>query len=255
MLLFFCLSLSHSFVLFFFFLMIRRPPRSTRTDTLFPYTTLFRSAGISDPRQPLKPHPKGLNNEHRNKRPRRPRHRQPGHRGRAWAAGRNGRSRRLGRPDPGLKGPSGDGLVAGLPTCRRESHGLDVGTPYGILRDRGRGGLSRSSPRQISRAAGRGPCCVRTSARRRAERQRYDDETGRDRIAGSVRWPHLDRAVIRRDTLTRSSGGTLQWLRPAHDRRSWLGAATSAACHAIRTDRTNDQTGAPPSVQERTRLR
>src|SRR3546814_20574974 len=30
--------------LFCFFLMIRRPPRSTRTDTLFPYTTLFRSA-------------------------------------------------------------------------------------------------------------------------------------------------------------------------------------------------------------------
>src|SRR3546814_11735761 len=27
----------------FFFLMIRRSPRSTRTDTLFPYTTLFRS--------------------------------------------------------------------------------------------------------------------------------------------------------------------------------------------------------------------
>src|SRR3546814_15135072 len=27
-----------------FVLMIRRPPRSTRTDTLFPYTTLFRSA-------------------------------------------------------------------------------------------------------------------------------------------------------------------------------------------------------------------
>src|SRR3546814_12360465 len=33
----------------FFFLMIRRPPRSTRTDTLFPYTTLFRS-----PRHPQK---------------------------------------------------------------------------------------------------------------------------------------------------------------------------------------------------------
>src|SRR3546814_18723411 len=30
---------------FIFFLMIRRPPRSTRTDTLFPYTTLFRSDG------------------------------------------------------------------------------------------------------------------------------------------------------------------------------------------------------------------
>src|SRR3546814_11604674 len=28
---------------FFFFLLIRLPPRSTRTDTLFPYTTLFRS--------------------------------------------------------------------------------------------------------------------------------------------------------------------------------------------------------------------
>src|SRR3546814_19834680 len=30
-----------------FFLMILRPPRSTRTDTLFPYTTLFRSSGTS----------------------------------------------------------------------------------------------------------------------------------------------------------------------------------------------------------------
>src|SRR3546814_10111283 len=30
--------------------MIRRPPRSTRTDTLFPYTTLFRSADIKSGR-------------------------------------------------------------------------------------------------------------------------------------------------------------------------------------------------------------
>src|SRR3546814_15633465 len=30
-------------IFYFFFLMIRPPPRSTRTDTLFPYTTLFRS--------------------------------------------------------------------------------------------------------------------------------------------------------------------------------------------------------------------
>src|SRR3546814_13159084 len=30
-----------------FFLMIRRPPRSTRTDTLFPYTTLFRSVNLT----------------------------------------------------------------------------------------------------------------------------------------------------------------------------------------------------------------
>src|SRR3546814_19070797 len=36
-----CLSTSH--VDYFFLFMIRRPPRSTRTDTLFPYTTLFRS--------------------------------------------------------------------------------------------------------------------------------------------------------------------------------------------------------------------
>src|SRR3546814_999809 len=33
-------------LLVFFFLMIRRPPRSTRTYTRFPYTTLFRSLGI-----------------------------------------------------------------------------------------------------------------------------------------------------------------------------------------------------------------
>src|SRR3546814_20138141 len=33
------------YLLLLFFLIIRRPPRSTRTDTLFPYTTLFRSGG------------------------------------------------------------------------------------------------------------------------------------------------------------------------------------------------------------------
>src|SRR3546814_19224112 len=33
--------------MFVFFLMLRRPPRSTRTDTLFPYTTLFRSSRIA----------------------------------------------------------------------------------------------------------------------------------------------------------------------------------------------------------------
>src|SRR3546814_5903510 len=33
-----------TFNVFLFVLIIRRPPRSTRTDTLFPYTTLFRSA-------------------------------------------------------------------------------------------------------------------------------------------------------------------------------------------------------------------
>src|SRR3546814_17582087 len=38
------MSVLHGNLLYFvFFLRIRRPPRSTRTDTLFPYTTLFRS--------------------------------------------------------------------------------------------------------------------------------------------------------------------------------------------------------------------
>src|SRR3546814_6111412 len=37
-------------MLYFFCLMIRRPPRSTRTDTLVPYTTLFRSFGLAGPR-------------------------------------------------------------------------------------------------------------------------------------------------------------------------------------------------------------
>src|SRR5881396_4010221 len=55
------------FILFFFF-MIRRPPRSTRYETLFPYTTLFRSrppsrsAAASD-RTPPRP-PPGRSEEH-----------------------------------------------------------------------------------------------------------------------------------------------------------------------------------------------
>src|SRR3546814_13668548 len=49
----------------FFFLMIRRPPRSTRTDTLFPYTTLFRSPWLhsvacSRPRAVQMPRPRHL---------------------------------------------------------------------------------------------------------------------------------------------------------------------------------------------------
>src|SRR3546814_10835702 len=35
--------------------MIRRPPRSTRTDTLFPYTTLFRSHPLQRAVQPYRP--------------------------------------------------------------------------------------------------------------------------------------------------------------------------------------------------------
>src|SRR3546814_20645577 len=43
-----------------FFLMIRRPPRSTRTDTLFPYTTLYRSVRILSPRPILQRHTPSL---------------------------------------------------------------------------------------------------------------------------------------------------------------------------------------------------
>src|SRR3546814_15696539 len=43
------LSISRTYCFSVFFLMILRPPRSTRTDTLFPYTTLFRSAILGLP--------------------------------------------------------------------------------------------------------------------------------------------------------------------------------------------------------------
>src|SRR3546814_11307769 len=43
-------------VLVFFFLMIRLPPRSTRTDTLFPYTTLFRSTEFIEASAPVVAH-------------------------------------------------------------------------------------------------------------------------------------------------------------------------------------------------------
>src|SRR3546814_17015637 len=38
-----CVFVVHYVVLIIYFLMIRRPPRSTRSDTLFPYTTRFLS--------------------------------------------------------------------------------------------------------------------------------------------------------------------------------------------------------------------
>src|SRR3546814_17216181 len=40
--------MTRRFLMVCVFLMIRRPPRSTRTDTLFPYTTLFRSDRAGD---------------------------------------------------------------------------------------------------------------------------------------------------------------------------------------------------------------
>src|SRR3546814_2109312 len=44
-----------SFYIVIFFLMIRRPPRSTRTDTLLPYTTLFRSPAARQASRPRSP--------------------------------------------------------------------------------------------------------------------------------------------------------------------------------------------------------
>src|SRR3546814_7319407 len=60
--------------LVFFFLMIRRPPISTRTDTLFPYTTLFRS-----PRPPSCPERRSVHRASRQSR---------------WGLGRTRRIRR-----------------------------------------------------------------------------------------------------------------------------------------------------------------
>src|SRR3546814_8574224 len=87
---------------FFFVLMILRPPRSTRTDTLFPYTTLFRSrlAGVS-------------------RRARRV------HRGRDPAAGTGGRQYPLLRPPPRTcahrLGQSGS-AARGMGAVRSEEH-------------------------------------------------------------------------------------------------------------------------------------
>src|SRR3546814_6599934 len=44
--------------------MIRRPPRSTRTDTLFPYTTLFRSRRVRRQQIGLPTHADGGEGEH-----------------------------------------------------------------------------------------------------------------------------------------------------------------------------------------------
>src|SRR3546814_2930575 len=67
--------------------MIRRPPRSTRTDTLFPYTTLFRSAHHSPPgaapHSPARRHllrEGGMLRRHRLRGRRGPRGRRPGRR-------------------------------------------------------------------------------------------------------------------------------------------------------------------------------
>src|SRR3546814_3606502 len=58
-----CLCGFVGFVFVVVFLNIRRPPRSTRTDTLFPYTTLFRS--LFDPPRGGRPRGRGAVGGHR----------------------------------------------------------------------------------------------------------------------------------------------------------------------------------------------
>src|SRR3546814_2955184 len=90
----------------FFFLMIRRPPRSTRTYTLFPYTTLFRSQGAGLGTRPVRD-PAGD--------PRRLARRQRG-------AGARGAV----EPDvrPVRRAPSRAGRGAGAPLARRAAGGF-----------------------------------------------------------------------------------------------------------------------------------
>src|SRR3546814_11381715 len=79
-------------VSFVFCLMIRRPPRSTRTDTLFPYTTLFRSpAGL--PRRRLPHGPAGALLRHPAP------GRRAGHRGRVGGLPRRGGDAALSRSE------------------------------------------------------------------------------------------------------------------------------------------------------------
>src|SRR3546814_11419198 len=61
MMIFVCLVV-YSYV---FFLRIRRPPRSTRTDTLFPYTTLFRSDRYGLAVHVFRHQPRAVGRDHR----------------------------------------------------------------------------------------------------------------------------------------------------------------------------------------------
>src|SRR3546814_2279691 len=84
----------------FFFLMIRRPPRSTRTDTLFPYTTLFRSrAAVRAPRDRRDGRRRRSAAPHRHRAPRRrPARQRPAH---GLSVGRAARRPRVRVDDPG----------------------------------------------------------------------------------------------------------------------------------------------------------
>src|SRR3546814_12135670 len=128
--------------MFLFFLMIRRPPRSTRTDTLFPYTTLFRSRQRRRPVRAPAARPGGAPRT-RPVRARAGRSRHPARsaRGLATAAtlsGGPGLTLCLGRDFPRPCRPeSGEGTVStatGIPRCARDDGTSSVGaTPPTVL--------------------------------------------------------------------------------------------------------------------------
>src|SRR3546814_15830793 len=106
--------------LLFFFLMMRLPPRSTRTDTLFPYTTLFRSQVrilAAEPRPRA-----GTDRQHDPARQLRPQHRSsavephPGRPDHRPVCRLRGRHRLAGRPRPEAAG------IKELRPLRSEEH-------------------------------------------------------------------------------------------------------------------------------------
>src|SRR3546814_14729124 len=94
--------------------MIRRPPRSTRTDTLLPYTTLFRSLGRRDPGAAAE-RTEGEEPDRRSPGRRLAgslRRRRRGDPGRPPGAAAAGRRRRQGGDDPAVHCRDGDGQRA-----------------------------------------------------------------------------------------------------------------------------------------------
>src|SRR3546814_20167708 len=142
----FNVSITSLLLFSFFFLMIRRPPRSTRTDTLFPYTTLFRS-----PRLPsYEPVAVGAGNLHVLQQHR---HRAHGHgRGHAGAAG----IPRAARPAAAGRGRAERGRrSAGALAVARDPHHDDILRP----RSRGVAAAPKGSGGQVESASCRVTGC------------------------------------------------------------------------------------------------
>src|SRR3546814_5256955 len=113
--------------------MIRRPPRSTRTDTLFPYTTLFRSP------QQILPLEGGASADHLDRRARQQAHeRQRGHRLAAAALADNGEGLAWADRERNLV----DDVCAVVLQAQGEAFDLEKGVPLRRYRE-ARGGFSR----------------------------------------------------------------------------------------------------------------